>query len=582
MTFCILGNIFLLLEIFFVFKNHKKIKNYIKNNILEIFFILLCLGLYIWVKNAMLYGWDEFFWGQLAKFIHKNGSFWVSNSAVLPISSQYPPGAPIIQNIFMPFGNFNETAIFYANIFPFLCLLTLVTGLINKKKTKIKSKIFKIITVVLGTLCLSLYFGLNYPCYGNTDFTLEIIFTAGLLIVFFLPTKLRNIYLILPILSLLILLKPVGFLLALATITISFLRYLIELRQKKKKILTTWKSLLLILIFTALAFSPYFIWNEYVKKENLIVMSASTTNWELLNDAFITKNSERYKKTWANFYKDSITRPFNNTNQPSFFPKWLKIQDTLVNWIVALIVSFVLIIYLKKKNKEKIFKDTISYLVLFGGLFGWILFYMFMWLIVFGEYEGTVLASYERYLSVFLMAIAVLFFITIIQKIKSIKMIIILFFTIILASIYYRSSIFTMIKRPIKNFDPKRNEITVLANDVKNTIKSGNQIYYIHQNSNGLETMIFRYEMSPNNRVQYWGWSLGDKYIKTNVWKVVTSIEQLESTLVEYDYIVLGKIDSDFTRLYSKLFNPTNKLGSVKIWKITKNKNGIIINPATP
>ena len=161
-------------------------------------------------------------------------------------------------------------------------------------------------------------------------------------------------------------------------------------------------------------------------------------------------------------------------------------------------------------------------------------------------------------------------------------MIIILFFIIVLASIYYRSPIFTMIKRPIKNFDPKRNEVMILANNVKNTIKSGNQIYYIHQNSNGLETMMFRYEMSPDNRVQYWGWSLGDKYIKTNVWKVVTSIEQLESTLMEYDYIVLGKIDSDFTRLYSKLFNPIDKLGSVKIWKITKNKNGITINPATP
>ncbi len=573
-AFCVIGNLFLILEFFFVLESNKPIKNYLQKNILGIIFIFLCLALFLWVNNSKIYGWDEFYWGQFAKFIHAFGSFWTKDSAILASASKYPPGAAIGQNIFMPFGNFNETAIFYANTFPFLCLLILVINLFNKKTTKIRLNVLKTVTSILGTLFLFFYFALNYPGYNLTDYPLEIVFTSGLLIVIFFPTKLKNLYLILPIISTLILLKPVGILLALIIITIALLRCL------KEKILHNWKNIFLLLFFIILAFSPYFIWNNYVKKQSLTGFDVPKISLDLLKNSLIIKNSERYQTTWSNFSKYIFTKPLNYVESPSSFLKIIANKDTLINWIIFLFILFIIIIYLKKNKQEKLSKDIISYLVLFGGLFCWIFFHLFMWLTVFSSYEGPILASYERYMSIFLVGITTIFFITIIQKIKNIRTIILVFFFIFIMSIYYRSSLFTMVKRPIKNFNPKRTEITELSNNVKDIVKNKNKIYFICQNSSGYEAMVFRYEMSPHNPVQYWGWSLGDKYLKENIWKVVTSKDQLQSILAEYDYIVLNKIDSDFIRLYGDLFNQPKKLNSIKIWRIIKTNTGINIIPA--
>lgn len=531
----------------------------------------------------MIYGWDEFVWGQFAKFIHQNGSFWIKSSAVLTSVIQYPPGAPIAQNIFMPFGNFNEAAIYIANVFPFLCLIILIISLVNKKKSKNGLKILKILTAILGTLFVYFYFGFNYhfPGYGSLDHTVGVIFAAGLLIVFSLSTKLKNLYLTLPIISVLILIKSSGLLLALIIGFIFFIRYLIKLLQEKKKILKNWKNMFLVLILLVLAFSPYFFWNEYIKKEKFEVNKALTTNLNTINNAFIIKNSKRYKTTWNNFYEYIFTKPFNYVGEPGAFPKMVVNQGTLINWTLALIVVCSLIIYLQKKDKNKIFKDLISYIILFTGLFGWILFHLFIWLIVFSEYEGTILSSYARYLSVFFMGIAILLFINLIKKIKGTRIIIILFIAIIFTANYFKSLFTILIKRPIYNFDPKRNETISIANNVKNIVKNTNRIYFIHQNSNGYEAMVFRYEMSPNNYIQDWGWSLGDKYGLEDVWTVPTNIEDLKSILSEYNYIVLDKIDENFIKNYGKLFNPKNKMDSIKLWKITKNNTNLVISPFT-
>ncbi len=578
--FCLTGNLLLLLEIFFVIKNYKLIKNYLLNNFLGIFFVFLCCGLFFWIKGTMIYGWDEFAWGQLAKTINSTGTFWNSNSAVLTATKPYPPGGPIMQNLFMPFGNFNETALYFANIFPFLCLIIFVINLVIEKKQKFGLKILKILIAFLAILFLYFYFGFNYNFagYGYIDPTLGIFFTYALIITFLLPTNLKNIYLILPIISLLAILKVTGLLLTLVIAVLVFIRYLIKLKHNKEKITKKWKEILLVFILFILSLSPCFFWNNYIKKEKLKRDTSSITSLKVLNEAFITKNSNRYQKTWNNFYKDIFIRPFNYVGSQGSSPKMLANQGTLINWTIILLITTSLVIFVKKKNKEKIFKDIISYLILFASLFGWILFHLFIWLLVFSEYEGVVLASYERYLSTFLMGISILLFITIIKEIKSVKIISILFFLTIFTFNYFKISFEILLKKPIYSYDFKRNEIIILANKTKKIIEKNNRIYYIRQDSNGYEAMIFRYEMSPDNYVQDWSWSLGNKYREEDVWTVPISIEELKSILLSYDFIVLDKIDENFIKIYGKLFNFSNKLNSVKIWKINK-ENGFYIDP---
>jgi hypothetical protein len=92
----------------------------------------------------------------------------------------------------------------------------------------------------------------------------------------------------------------------------------------------------------------------------------------------------------------------------------------------------------------------------------------------------------------------------------------------------------------------------VLASKVKKHIQPDQKVYFVAQNSNGLERVMFYYAMLPYTSSMSWCWSFGKKYAVGDVW---TCDMPMLPLLKGYDYLALYRVDKQFWDLYAGLFD---------------------------
>jgi hypothetical protein len=116
----------------------------------------------------------------------------------------------------------------------------------------------------------------------------------------------------------------------------------------------------------------------------------------------------------------------------------------------------------------------------------------------------------------------------------------------------------------------KRSDVeNFVANFLKfNDTKS--DVYFISQNTSGFESYLFHYLNLPSNS-NYWCWSFGDIYNPNDLWTCKTN---LESELLNYDYLVVHYGDPNLHNFYPKLFEKENP-NFTAIFKIIKMENRI-------
>lgn len=100
--------------------------------------------------------------------------------------------------------------------------------------------------------------------------------------------------------------------------------------------------------------------------------------------------------------------------------------------------------------------------------------------------------------------------------------------------------------------------------------KTKSDVYFISQNTSGFESYLFHYLNLPSNS-NYWCWSFGDIYNPNDLWTCKTN---LESELVNYDYLVVHYGDPNLHNFYPKLFDMENPNFNA-IFKINNTENGI-------
>ena len=89
--------------------------------------------------------------------------------------------------------------------------------------------------------------------------------------------------------------------------------------------------------------------------------------------------------------------------------------------------------------------------------------------------------------------------------------------------------------------------------------------------------MLFRYEMSPENKVPTWAWSLGDPYNEMDIWTSNISVEEFGLILRKYDYIYLYNIDEQFLNKYWELFGFSQNVHDFSLWSINSD-NQLLLN----
>ncbi len=194
----------------------------------------------------------------------------------------------------------------------------------------------------------------------------------------------------------------------------------------------------------------------------------------------------------------------------------------------------------------------------------------------FSFYESPRLASFERYISEFLLGwfmIIFYFFNVTTSKIGDQK-----FFQIIpFMPIFLFILLFFGIKQknyfapPYKELISQRSEINEMLLKFPSIRYQGNtrsKIYNIDQNSNGLEHHILRYELCPNI-IQTEAWSIGtlsDNYDRFTVYK---SPEEFHRQIINgFDFILITQADENFWRDYGQLF-PGYSISESQLYKVT-------------
>ena len=214
------------------------------------------------------------------------------------------------------------------------------------------------------------------------------------------------------------------------------------------------------------------------------------------------------------------------------------------------------------------------------GLVGYIGALLMSYLIVFTEYEGVRLASFERYVSTYILALLLLTYALTVSTLEAkgpgrVKLLQSAFTVIVLM---LSPSSFFQDLRQIQTTRPEKElrvRLEAFANRIKPLMQMKEKVYFIAQNTNGLERTMFYYGMLPYTSSMSWCWSIGAKYFDGDVWTCNTNLQDI---VQGYDYLALYKVDQQFWDRAGTLFTPSSRGGDSGIYKINRDiKNNISI-----
>ena len=259
-------------------------------------------------------------------------------------------------------------------------------------------------------------------------------------------------------------------------------------------------------------------WNYYINKTNsTVVWETSKVNISNIINVLNGKG-EKYQYITSNKFLKAILK-----EKIGIFPYII---------FFILIISILMIKYIKNKEKENIKLLIFNLLVLIIYPISLLLMYIF----IFNSVEAENLASYSRYMSTIVVFISIINLILLnsdkfVLKYKNI--IYLLFIGLFFINTATRKLIIRKSK-DIKVTNEIRNELIKTPEIIKN---KNNKIYFI-SGDEGYYYWMYRYEVTPL-KIQDWYYS--DK---------VNLFEELKN----YDYLYIKNYEEGFEEKYAKLF----------------------------
>lgn len=531
----------LIYEIKYFIKNKDKLKTTIINKE-NVIFTTLFIGLSLIHQGRMLSEWDEFsHWGDVVKAMFTINDFSTDAQSMSAFQS-YPPAMSIFQYFFVKVGNtYNESNLYIAYQVMFL---SLIMPFISKNKKVFDSVIMSIIFMLVPIIITNKFY---------TSIYIDTI--LGLLFGYILSTIMVNEYdkyqyinLCLSLFTL-ILLKDVGMFLALIAIAM----IATDLIFVKKKVVfckdfykKNKKYIWIILASVIAVLVAKFTWNLDIKINDAeVAFSNKITFKEIIN--LITFRNLGYRATVIsnfakNLYNENIINSIVNFN-------------TITLSIVFMIL---LLLGLNKQKKSKYYIGCIM-----GGLAIYVAGLAFIYCFKFTEYEAVRLASYSRYISIYM--IAVLFVIAAViinQKEKTIPLLLILLF------VPYNSLL--GIRYTVGESVDFREPYESAIDAIDEKIDDDDKVYIISQNTSGYDYWVLRYTLRPNMINEASTWSIGTKYGEEDIWTKEFTQEEWMDKLVEddYDFVYLYKCDNQFKDEFQSLFVDASDIDERSLFKV--------------
>lgn len=495
------------------------------------FAIPFLISYYLISNDYLFTGWDEFsFWATSTKVIYESNSLWGQNT---PIGfKHYPPAQQLFQYLFLSVAGWSEKTVLYAHTF-----LTL-SALLYSASALIKSNLTRLF--VFCSFCIFIYI-INYT-FSNiySDPLLGAVFASALISTIKFDCRLPKFLLTILFTTVLILVKEIGLILAFVVFfTFISINIWSATTDKLNKISYSIGFLFFI-------FAVFESWQIYLHH----IGSHKAINPISLSDYFLNYDLERLNLTLAEFYR-RLLKPgyllFDNSLEWGIYFSVLSTSCYLT--------SLSVFICLANKNSALIKNLITLFTALFLGFLVYLVFLLFSYLVFFSDYEGVRLASFERYISSYMLAWIIITLALLFRTIElhgkwiAIALSSLLLYLLLYSSPYYFKQDYRGIKTDIK-FLPTRNQLQSRLNELKPYLKQSDRVYFIHQNSTGFEMYMFYYLASPIVMANSC-WSIGPKYYPGDVWTCNQNLSELSKN---YNYLVINQADEQFWTANAPLF----------------------------
>lgn len=404
----------------FIYNKIKKKKYIFKdifNNIFSSGFYAL-LGIFIILTivnfNRNFTTWDELsHWGEMVKEMFRLDKFYTEDISTLIFHKDYPPFISVFELMWCKIANnYSETLITMAIQVFSLSLLTPMLIEFNEKKSKLFN-FFSNILINLAMITIIIAFDADnvFPTI-YTDFFMAFLFVYSMSLVFtkkIFESKFAYFSFLMSSIGLL-LTKQMGIALFLMSLTYYVIELIINKIINKNNIK---KYLIKILVLLIIPFMFLKIWNGYVDNFNL-EKQFDLSDIKIANVVKIIdkeKGFENRHDGMKNFIVALYSRPLYNNI----------IGITYLSSLFLVLALLYIIWYFYKKYLDK--KEAINLgFILTCGTVGYAFTMLILYLFSFDEGECVGLASYNRYMSTYIVSeILILVLLTIYLEIKRTK-----------------------------------------------------------------------------------------------------------------------------------------------------------------
>lgn len=547
-----------------ILKNFKKLNLIIERKNIY-YFLLLNFLLLICYQQEFIW-WDEFSsWGLRTKEILYNNSVFYEN---IQTNLSKPSGSSLLHYFYIRFIGFDERVIIFSQFSLLIFLIINIFKDLNSGYNKLINLLIFLAIIYFSSFILNYGLFSIYTGVLTSFLFLKILINLFLLENIHFDEKKNFFILIFPHIFLLILLKDFS-LFYVVYLCLIYFCYFIILKNKTKIIYQ------FTFFISSFLLSFIFIKLMNIKQEINIQMTGFSV-FELINGLIKTK-IDIVEINTLNIYQGSTFRVLNKfleaiTNIDQLFPEF---KVTLLIWLIILIVLNLLIY---TKNIEYYKKNITLFVLLFFGFFLHIFLLLASYSLFFGDSEANTLASFGRYIGLYLIPYLALLIGLILKFEKKLTpKILILFFFIMLSP---GKSIEILVPKTIYTFNSdldqiknKKKQIIKISKHIENISKDNTKSFIIINNDDGFYHNFFKLYLYPIkiNRDCWSFYNINENKIPYSC--PIKNIKEISDKIIqqEYDFLIIFEGELEYTNY----FKSDEKFEEIKLNEIKLNQTKI-------
>ena len=549
-------------------------------------FLLLYLIVFILDYRRGLGWWDEYsHWAPMAKETFRLNAFFCSPGSALTFHMDYPPVVTLFEYLWCKLcGGYDVTFLYrslhvlcFSLFGPVLGWLEWPDGVERKKWGRIMAQLALTATVIFvscGIVPMECDF---YTSIYNDAFLGLLLAFCFSCILFWPSGSVYQVVSLCVALTFMTLTKQIAAYFVALCACLFLVQLLVE-RHKAGAALpkergSLLRSLLSVFLITAIPVAFFLSW-QYILRVNGISsgMETAQIQWSQLPGILLDRSGELFQRlTVINF-------------KAAFFSRALGTHPVDLSFFQVLFLFlgvFTLFIWHSKRKDTGLAPERLSgftVIAILGGV-GYAFVLLITYIYHFGAYEAPRLASYERYIGSYILALTTLTVMLILrlfarwQK-SAVKNATALMLLVLCGLMVCMPPAKCASLSPSLQAYPLSRDYVEDYTAILNKTEEDASILLVTQGDSGLVGHIIRYETLPRTIDSI---SLGLPKYDGDVWTENLSPDAFTSVLERYDYLYLYHVDDTFTQRYISIFQTKDAIQEKSLYAIIKDGQGCVL-----